>query len=123
MTHNITVQPNDDGIRPASLPGQCFYCKQQVGQPHSQDCVTVKRMVMVRFTVDIPVEVPAYWDASNIEFYYGEGSWCADNLIEMLQEGAGRVGCLCGHVESVYLRDISTEPYGKLQDPTNDPNL
>ena len=32
------VLKDDDGIRPAGRPNQCFYCNQQVGKPHKQDC-------------------------------------------------------------------------------------
>lgn len=43
------VLPNDDGIRPAGKPDECFYCYQRVGQGHRPDCVTV--LQLVRYTV------------------------------------------------------------------------
>jgi hypothetical protein len=68
------VAVNDDGIRPAGEPDECFYCHQKVGQPHGRDCVCVKKRVLVRYTVDVEISVPYYSDAEQIiDFENHEG--------------------------------------------------
>jgi hypothetical protein len=61
------VDPTDDGIRPAGVPYKCVYCSQLVGQPHKRDCVIVKKVVRVRWTVDVDIEVPHSWSREVIE--------------------------------------------------------
>ena len=39
MTHIVTA--DDEGIRPAGKPDECFYCLRKVGELHRDDCVTV----------------------------------------------------------------------------------
>ena len=64
------VHPQDDGIRPAGLPDECFYCKQKIGNPHLEDCVAVTKKVRLRFSVEGEVDLPYGWSEEEITNYY-----------------------------------------------------
>lgn len=64
------------------------------------------KTVRIRATVEYDIEVPVEFTKESIEFHRNEGTFCADNMIEELQENAGtnwddetitkhRI-CLCG---------------------------
>lgn len=103
------VTEDDDGIRPAGKPDECFYCKQKVGERHKSDCATVVKKVLLKVTVILEEEVPYHWGEEMINFRYNESSWCADNLRNMLDETIEKLnnkgGCLCPYTEIEYLRD------------------
>lgn len=107
-----TVLVNDDGIRPAGKPGQCFYCQQKIGHPHKQDCVTVQKKVRVRYSFDIEIVVPHFWTKSIIEFHRNESSWCADNAIRDLEKFMNHPGtcCLCDFFNCQLLEETDTRP-------------
>jgi len=110
------VLPDDDGIRPAGKPDECFYCRQKVGTPHKQDCVIPSRKVKVRYSFDIEIEVPWEWDKHMIEFSRGESSWCASNAIEELEKYESESeGCLCGVFDCEVLEIPDAPPYRKNQ--------
>lgn len=92
-----------DAKRPNSVDDSCFYCHQAIGEPHRPSCVLIAKKVRVRMTVEYEVEVPASWNAGDVEFHRNESSWCADNAMGELEKLAGREGCLCGvtHFEFV----------------------
>ena len=64
------VHPQDDGIRSAGLPDECFYCKQKIGSPHLENCVAVKKKVRLRFLVETEVNLPYRWSEQEIINYY-----------------------------------------------------
>lgn len=103
----------DHGIRPAGKPDRCFYCDAPLGRDHSDGCVIRSRTVVVRFHVDLVVDVPEDWDAEMINFRYNESSWCADNLAEDLSATVNRLddkgGCLCQFVEAEFVREATDE--------------
>jgi len=79
------VHENDDGIRPAGKPDECFYCGQTVGQPHGPACVCVKKLVEMKIEAQLDgvtfsglwqCEVPYFWDCDMAEFHKNESSWC-----------------------------------------------
>lgn len=70
-----SVLTNDDGIRPAGEPDECFYCHQKVGTPHREECVCVNKKVKVRAMIEYEVEVPFFWSKEDIEFHRNESSW------------------------------------------------
>lgn len=53
------------------------------------------KTVNIRWTIDLPMEVPEDWDADLINFHFNESSWCCDNLIDLLQEYSDKHGCIC----------------------------
>jgi hypothetical protein len=85
------VAPNDDGIRPAGRPNECFYCRQRVGKPHARDCVCIKKRVELKVTATLPdgevltgfwqLDEPHHADAGNIEYHKNKSSWCASNFV------------------------------------------
>jgi len=60
------VDPLDDGIRSAGAPDRCFYYFQQVGTPHARDCVIVKKVVRLRVSAEVDIEIPHSWSAKEI---------------------------------------------------------
>jgi len=90
-----------DDVRPASVDKTiCFYCDEKIGRPHKLDCVVPQRTVIVRMTIEYPVEVPKYWSKENIEFHRNDGSWCSNNALDELaqlydQEGGSSPDCMC----------------------------
>ena len=94
------VKENDCGIRPAGKPDECFYCKSKVGQPHKHNCVCVSKKVKLKATIEYIKEVPICWDKERIEFQFNGGTWCADNLIEDINNYIKKTGdCLCMHTK------------------------
>lgn len=62
----ILVLKNDDGIRPAGKPDACFYCKQKVGTPHCDDCITLLRKARIKITFELDAFV-FHHDKENIK--------------------------------------------------------
>lgn len=96
------VRPNDDGIRPAGRPDECFYCHSRIGQPHGRECVVVQQKVRydVTFTLMRPcagypegtkllgklvMYEPHHWNDYLMEFARNEGSWCASNASDDIE--------------------------------------
>jgi hypothetical protein len=95
----------DKARRPAIDRPICCYCQQPVGSPHKDDCVLIKKKVLIRMTVEYEVSVPASYDKGDVEFHRNEGSWCADNVFDELEALCEEHGCLCGVVNFTCLRD------------------
>jgi hypothetical protein len=102
----------DEDVRPARQDGTCFYCRQALGEPHKEECVIWTKKVRVRVTLEYEIEVPRSWTKENIEFHRNEGTWCADNMVQELENWMGTGGsyeeegyrpCMCGttHFEVV----------------------
>lgn len=85
LKHPI-VTKDDDGIRPAGKPDECFYCSEKVGQKHKLDCVTITRKVVVEYAFTLVIDFPQTWDKEDIEFNRNEGTWCANNALAELLE-------------------------------------
>lgn len=100
----------DNGIRPAGQPDRCFYCDQPKGAQHREGCVIRKRTVVVRFSIDLVLDVPEDWETSNIEFKYNEGAWCANNIANELIRTVERIGdngCLCDSLSAEFVREAT----------------
>lgn len=87
------------------LDSNCFYCRQPVGSTHDDDCVLVSRMVRVKVTMEIDIEVPNGWDAELINFARNKGSWCKSNIVDDLQKAISRSEnkCLCKCINIEYI--------------------
>lgn len=90
------VTPDDDGIRPAGRPDECFYCNRRVGQPHRQCCVTVLKIMKYSVWVEgervgtFQREEPYSWSPEECESHKNESSWCVGNALADIQwEGGG----------------------------------
>lgn len=91
------VRKDDNGIRPAGKPDECFYCHSKVGEPHGEECVCVTSIF--RYAVYMNLDGPArerdkgkkvgtfqchdpwHWSAHDAEFHKNDSSWCADNTL------------------------------------------
>lgn len=95
--------------RPAGKPGICFYCNAPRGSEHRMGCVIRSRTVVVEVKATLILDVPEDWEVSQIEFHMNESSSCHDNLLDKVIAQAERIGCSCGTVESVFLREATAE--------------
>lgn len=95
-----------DSERPVRRDGTCFYCCQPLGSEHESNCVIRQRTCVVDFTIRMVTAEPEYWDKNNIEFHYNESSWCADNLLDMIEK---RGKCLCDITRATFVREATAE--------------
>lgn len=95
-----------DCERPARMDGTCFYCGQPVGGQHTEECVCYTKRIMIRAVVEYEIEVPHSWGKEQVEFQRNEGSWCADNMIDELNNLGTDDDCLCSCVVFEYLGDV-----------------
>lgn len=100
----------EKAMRPASAERRCFYCHQDVGATHNDDCVLINRKVRVRLTIEYDIEVPAFWDPGTIEHHRNASSWCANNALSEL-DAAFPNGCMCGSAEFAFLRETDGIKY------------
>lgn len=111
-----TVRVDDPGIRPAGEPDKCFYCGQSVGAPHGDKCAVVEKLVRVKYTVEVEIYVPYFWEASDVEFHRNHGSWCASNVTQDIESYGSRQqkdnedACLCNNVECEFIRVVDESP-------------
>jgi hypothetical protein len=110
------VMPNDDGIRPAGSPDECFYCRQKIGSEHGWDCAVVTKTIKVRYVYEVEITVPHFWGEDLINFHLNESSWCADNGLDDLDKIIAERGCLCSVFDGEYIEDIDTTPTRKLRE-------
>lgn len=89
----LVVRPGDN--RPLGKADECFYCSQPMGSLHLATCPIPSKKVKVRAIVEYEIDVPIYWDKTNIEFQRNESTWCAGNMIQELEELEKEIGCLC----------------------------
>jgi hypothetical protein len=126
-----TVTANDDGIRPAGKPDECFYCRRKVGEKHKPTCAMVTVVNFYEVYLDgLHVGVwstkdPASWDLRMQHFHKNEGSWCSNNMRKqgelMLHKGVeipfdpedSNTCTLCLRVELIPVDPIPLEKNGK----------
>lgn len=112
MEMTTLVLADDNGIRPAGKPDECFYCRQKIGTPHKDDCVCLEKLIKVRYTFEFPILEPAHWDEKHYHFCRNEGTCCASNAIAELiaYRDSCKEGCLCHAFEAEYLEDVDPTP-------------
>lgn len=103
------VVVNDDGIRPAGRPDECFYCHQRIGAEHERDCVIVQKKIKARYVFEVELLIPHFWDAETFEFHRNESSWCARNGIGEL-ERAYEEDCPCSQFRAEWIEEVDTTP-------------
>lgn len=83
--------------RPANMNGKCFYCNQEIGSTHKDDCGLINKKAIIRVNIEYEIEVPASWNKEDVEFHRNEGSWCANNVITELEElfKGEEKSCMC----------------------------
>src|SRR5262245_5662300 len=110
------VAVNDDELRPAGKPEECYYCKQKIGTPHGSRCVCVTKRVRLRYSYEVKVDIPHFWTVDDIEFHRNESSWCADNSLDDLEKMKGQHGCLCHVFSAEFLGVVDETPQRRLRD-------
>lgn len=97
-----------DDVPPAGRPGECFWCRAKMGEPHKHECSTQNVPVEVEITIRGVITVPRSWDRDMIEFHMNESSNCLDNQIEEIIGGElGGDACTCEAGEGRYIRHVS----------------
>jgi hypothetical protein len=116
------VLTDDDGIRPAGKPDECFYCNQKIGTPHLKDCVCVTKIIKAQYTFTIELEVPYHWDAEQFEYHRNDSSWCANNAISDIKMYMARLdsNCLCNEFKASYIEEVDSTPTVKTQQQSID---
>jgi hypothetical protein len=100
-------------------PDECFYCKQKIGMRHKYKCIIPQKTVVVDFTVRVVVEVPHFYEKYNIEHKYNDGTWCADNLVDMIDKKGE--DCLCNHTTAKYIREATKQDEDNWKGEENGP--
>lgn len=99
-----------NGPRPAGKPGHCFYCGIHVGHEHAKNCICRKRTIIMKAEIEVLMEMGEdpniYTEAYINHKFDGEGTYCMDNIIEMIETARGD-SCLCGNAKMTYLREAS----------------
>lgn len=49
----------------------------------------------IKWTINLGMDFPNDWNDDDILFYLNESSWCADNLIVLLDNYSKHNGCIC----------------------------
>lgn len=90
-------------VAPAGKPDECFWCNEKIGQQHRFECVTRRKTVRVRLSVEFDHDTVESWGQAEIEFHLNESSSCMDNLIREVWAERKKNGCLCriGYAEVV----------------------
>ena len=103
----IDLLVREEDARPAGKPGECFYCNNKTGSPHTWECVIPQKVVRLRTTFEYEVSVPRSWKKENIEFHRNESSSCGSNVFRDIEEfGKKFDGCLCEIQKTEFLEDV-----------------
>lgn len=78
LPNRVTSWVNKDGY--------CHGCNERLGAPHKPDCVNYKKTVIIEFTIPLLVEAPVSWGKDDIEFKYGESSFCLNSLVDDINQ-------------------------------------
>lgn len=127
------VLDDDDGIRPAGPPDECFYCRAKVGFPHGRECVVVTKLVrydVYSAATDARVGSLAQYEpySHDVElclFMLNDGSSCTDNVVPDIEwtDGATKdrilaltkereeYGCICGELYFSFDRVVDNGPF------------
>lgn len=88
----------EKAMRPASDKKRCFYCKENIGDVHKDDCVLIRKKVKLKMVFEFEDKVPSYWDDHLVDFHYNDSSWCANNITDIIDNISEKDGCICNHV-------------------------
>jgi len=108
------VLQNDNGIRLAGEPDECFYCKQKVGQSHKPKCIMLEKIVKMRYIIDVEVYEPYFWNKNMIETIRNDCSWCASNAVDNIKRFDDKLrkqnSCLCDYFKAEVLQIVDMPP-------------
>lgn len=92
-----------------SSRSSCFYCGENIGSTHKEECIMRRRTIVMEMKVEIVIDVPEIWDEYMCDFHHNESSWCSSNIIENLKHMDKAMGCLCDVTEFKYIREATKE--------------
>ena len=103
---NSIYTVTEKAMRSSSENCACFYCGQEIGKNHKQDCELVCKKVKIKASVEYYITVPSTWGGDEVE-NYRKNIECGDILLQELMNIKKEKGCLCGIVNFEYLGDES----------------
>jgi hypothetical protein len=113
----MILSAEDDGVRPAGRPDQCFYCSAPKGK-HKPDCVVPQRTVVIEMKIRYVTEMPAAWTKDEIEFKLNESSSCADNEVQVVcasaETGSENYCNTCQRTEFQFIGEATAEDMEKM---------
>lgn len=59
----------------------------------------------IEIKINLPMDFPQDWGKEQIEFYLNDGSYCCDNLLDLLQQYSEQHGCICEITECRVIDD------------------
>lgn len=65
-----------------------------------------QKRVKIRISFEIETIEPSNFSKEDIEFRYNQGSWCADNAIDMILQQQKKDSCLCKSCKVEYVETI-----------------
>ena len=68
-----------------------------------------RKLVRMKWTIELPMDVPEDWDEELINFHFNESSWCCSNLIDDLEKYDKKFGCICGICKAEFLEEITNK--------------
>lgn len=118
-TVDRTVQPDDDGIRPAGPDDACYYCGTEIGGQHDEKCPILRRVVVLEATITVALPVTLDATPESIEFHWNNGTRCASNLVDELTrmtsvDDDGATMCLCDATRFRYVREAAVADVGRI---------
>ncbi len=63
----------------------------------------------IRAHITFSMELPAEWSDADIWFYLNESSWCASNVLPILEKMDEEHGCLCNYCEFEVINEDEQE--------------
>jgi hypothetical protein len=110
------VTEDDTRSAGAGIPSKCFYCNGRRGGPHDPECVCLKKPIKIKVTLELIDVRPRSWSKHDIESHYNESSWCANNIVPVIQRHLDHdddlnvnLDCLCQRMTVEYLGDATVE--------------
>lgn len=86
--------------------------------------MVVHRKVLVRYTIEVPVEIPYYWDADRLAFHREDSSSCANNIINWDFALAAKDGCMCEFLKRAELvRELDPTPIRRTKSESQERDL
>jgi len=109
------VRVEDDVILPDLWKSRCG-CQSRIGDPHKSDCVCVVKKVRLKLEIMVEVDVPHFQEKEDIEFHYGESSWCANNIIDWMESHITKdQECLCDRTKVNFVETVDETPRVRIE--------
>ncbi len=105
---NWIVRERD--VRPAGNPGECFYCKQPLGEPHTSECRMRDRTVVMRAIIEYVTVVDEDEEPGFIDQLYNHSDTCKDLVFDEIKRVMDHSDyCMCDRIHVHYVREATPE--------------